>query len=170
MIIIRNWTRSQRTVFRTLRVLLTMKKSRLKSVALCSYFIKTLMLWACEEKSPDFWNEDRLVDSVRQLLNELIVWMTDRRCPNYFIPSNNMMDHLNDSDLSDSITGALQTVSLRDLICRVIYQCLDDELLFNNGVRQVELAKWINRSFIILNRTFNFYNEYTWICFLLSIL
>ena len=61
---------------------------------LCSYYLKTLVLWSCEEKPSQFWEEDRIANSTRTLWLCVIGWMRQKRCPNYFIPSNNMMDHI----------------------------------------------------------------------------
>ena len=59
-----------------------------------TYTFKTLMLWACEEKSDEFWRFERLSKSISELLLILVGWLIERRCPNYFIPENNMMDHV----------------------------------------------------------------------------
>ena len=59
-----------------------------------TYIFKTLMLWACEEKFDEFWRFECLPKSIKKLLLNLVGWLMDRRCPNYFIPENNMMDHV----------------------------------------------------------------------------
>ena len=48
LIIIKSWTRTQRIIFRALRVL--SKCCQTEHSQINSYFIKTLMFWACEEK------------------------------------------------------------------------------------------------------------------------
>ena len=58
---------------------------------LCTYNFKTLMFWACEEKPAQFWRDDLLVQSVCELLIEMMKWMKSKFCVNYFIPGNNMM-------------------------------------------------------------------------------
>src|SRR5688572_9194481 len=55
--------------------------------------MKTLMLWACEVKPPSFWNKSSITDSVTELLSELIEWLIEGRCQNYFIPNNNMFEY-----------------------------------------------------------------------------
>ena len=57
---------------------------------LCTYFFKTLMLWECERKPKEFWN-DNLEKSVCVLSCTIIEWLIDGCCPNYFIPRSNMI-------------------------------------------------------------------------------
>ena len=70
LIIIRSWTSSQRIAYRALRLLYkkhadTIAKSgQNKETVLCTYYFKTLMLWACEERPAEFWAEHLLVDSI----------------------------------------------------------------------------------------------------------
>ena len=52
LLIARSWTASQKIVYDTLWVL---NKKMIASSNLCTYYFKTLMFWACEEKSIQFW-------------------------------------------------------------------------------------------------------------------
>ena len=52
------------------------------------------MLWACEEKPSEFWEEQSIVTSVRELLLDLIEKLIDRNFPHYFMSVNNIMDDL----------------------------------------------------------------------------
>ena len=72
-----------------------------------TYTFKTLMFWACEEKSDEFWRFECLSKSINELLLILIGWLIERRCPNYFIPENNMMDHVPDYISFDEEIGFL---------------------------------------------------------------
>lgn len=155
LIIINNWTSEQRIVFRVLRVLLKMKGSQLKTDCMCSFYMKTLMLWACEENSADFWKDDCLVNSVQVLLNRFISYLQARNLPNYFIRTNNIIDHLDDIQVRNVITGVYKTVQQPLLIDRVIHQCRNEESFCNSRVQQVELPTWINRSLIIFDRLCN---------------
>ena len=61
---------------------------------LSNYHIKTLMFWACELKPRSWWTENlNLVRICVELLNTLSVWLTDTRCPNYFISNCNLLDN-----------------------------------------------------------------------------
>ena len=62
--IIKSWTISQKIVYSTLWAL----NKKIASSNLCTYYFKTLMFWACEEKQSDFWSVDLLVQSVRELV------------------------------------------------------------------------------------------------------
>ena len=53
--------------------------------------IKTLMFWECEQKPKEFWEDERVETSVKELLCIMIEWLIDGCCPNYFIPDNNMI-------------------------------------------------------------------------------
>ena len=102
--IIRNWTLSQRIVYRTLWMINRIIHQRInqppeQETVLCTYCFKTLMLWACEEQPPEFWTDSSLVESVSHMLKKLCQCLNLRICSNYFIPNNNMMDHLGESSI-----------------------------------------------------------------------
>ena len=60
---------------------------------LSSYHIKTLMLWACELKPRNWWTDDiSLVRICVELLHDLAVWLTEARCPHYFITNCSLLD------------------------------------------------------------------------------
>jgi len=72
------------------------KFSYYNSVAgtLSNYHIKTLMLWACELKPRSSWAENlNLVRICVELLHTLSVWLTDTRCPHYFVSDCNLLDN-----------------------------------------------------------------------------
>ena len=104
LIIIRSWTSSQRTAYRVLRLAYKLISQtadvRNKETVLCTYYFKTLMLWACEEQPEEFWAEHSLEHSIQQLLMEMAEWLTSKYCSNYFIRENNMVDHLVGIDVS----------------------------------------------------------------------
>ena len=61
---------------------------------LSNYHIKTLMLWACELKPRIWWTDDfSLVRICVELLHDLAVWLTEARCPHYFINNCNLIDN-----------------------------------------------------------------------------
>ncbi len=59
-----------------------------------NYYFKTLMLWACEEKPSEFWEERNIVTSVRELLLDFIEKLIERNVPHYFIITNDILDDL----------------------------------------------------------------------------
>lgn len=96
-VLIGSWSATQKYVYHVIRLLkkdlhAECGRDGRKSVV-CTYYLKTLMLWACEKQSAAFWDEDDLEESIGELICTLIQWIIDKRCPNYFIPENNMMSH-----------------------------------------------------------------------------
>ena len=95
--LLNSWTRVQQIVYHMLRVFV--KTERLTDNAtnsdvaiLSNYHIKTLMLWACEKKSRIWWTDDySLVRVCVELLHDLAVWLTEARCPHYFINNCNLI-------------------------------------------------------------------------------
>jgi len=52
------------------------------------------MLWACELKPSSWWTENlNIVRICVELLQTLSVWLTDTRCPHYFINNCNLLDN-----------------------------------------------------------------------------
>ena len=97
-ILVSVWQSNQRKIYCILKwVKLRIAEVRGKDrVIMCSYYFKTLMLWASEQRPREFWNDDQLLISISTLLCQMVEWMIDKCCPNYFIPHNNMMDHIQD--------------------------------------------------------------------------
>lgn len=59
---------------------------------LCSYHIKTMILWMLEEYSAEFFREDTICAMVILLLERLILQFSRKRIPNYFIETCNLID------------------------------------------------------------------------------
>ena len=57
-------TRKQRIIFRTLRVLF--KSCKTYESQLNTYFIKTIMLWFCEDKMEQYWKEKSLIHIIEE--------------------------------------------------------------------------------------------------------
>ena len=160
-IIIRSWTQSQRIVYRILHTLyFSVIKSRMHETAFCTYYFKTLMLWTCEEMPPEFWSEHVLINSICELLYQMIKWLNMKYCPNYFIPSNNMIDHLTDTDLSNDI-DALYKMSLTKHTEPWIggYRLLEEYI--QNLMYCVELPMWIGTSLVIGDQICNVDDNFT---------
>ena len=91
IVLINSWMPVQQIVYHMLRYFV--KTERLTDCAdnsgadtLSNYHIKTLMLWACELKPRSWWTENsNFVRICVELLHTLSVWLTDTRCPHYFI-------------------------------------------------------------------------------------
>jgi len=99
IVLVNSWMPLQQIVYHTLRYYI--KTKRLTECAdnsgagtLSNYHMKTLMLWACELKPRSWWTENvNLVRICVELLQTLSVWLTDTRCPHYFINNCNLLDN-----------------------------------------------------------------------------
>src|SRR6218665_716599 len=111
VILINSWTDVQKYIYHVLRII----KSGLvescggeEKTVLCSYYFKTLMLWACEKKPAICWTDENLETSISELLCQMVEWLIERCCRNYFIPANNMIDHASkDDNFSKEISSLL---------------------------------------------------------------
>ena len=99
VILIHSWTDMQKYIYHVLRLIkseVVKGCGRSDEAVLCTYFFKTLMLWECERKPKEFWNDENFEKSVGVLLSTMIEWLIDGCCPNYFIPKNNMIGAANE--------------------------------------------------------------------------
>jgi len=109
IVLLNSWMPVQQIVYHMLRVF--MKTERLTGSTdnseprtLSNYQIKTLMLWACELKPSIWWTND--LSPVRicvELLHDLAVWLTDARCPNYFVSNCSLLDSSYNSEMIPSL-------------------------------------------------------------------
>ena len=76
-----------------------------------SYHLKTIFLWKCEEKSSEKWNN--LLESVVDLLSDLVDHLRKGNIPEYFIPENNLIDNIKE-DVLVSVAGGI-TAALAEL-------------------------------------------------------
>jgi len=85
----------QRYIYRTLRHIksnIVKEAGGSEQTILKTYHLKTLLFWACEERTREFWEEGRIETTVKELLAQMIEWLIEERCPNYFVPSCNLFD------------------------------------------------------------------------------
>jgi len=97
-----SWIPAQQIMYHMLRVFvkierLTENADNSDAVKLSNYHIKTLMLWACELKPRSWWTDDlNLIRIAVELLHTLAVWLSDVRCPHYFIHNCNLLTYPDD--------------------------------------------------------------------------
>ena len=119
--LINSWMKVQQIVYHMLRSF--MKNEGLTDITdstgskiLSNYNIKTLMLWACEMKGRSWWIGDlNVVGICVKLLHILADWLTDARCPHYFINSCNLFDSPDHLQLTQNTVHILQSVTEADL-------------------------------------------------------
>jgi len=98
IVLIKSWIPVQQIVYHLLRVITKTEKCTQSAEnsgvsTLSNYHIKTLMLWACELKPQSWWTGDLSLTRISvELLHTLAVWLTETRCPHYFINNCNLLD------------------------------------------------------------------------------
>src|SRR6218665_195562 len=94
LILLQSWTQVQQIVYHMLRFFakreLIRKDCPKEDEVLCTYHLKTLMLWSCEEMSPEWWNSLSVIKICCNLFQTLSKWLKETRCPNYFISQANL--------------------------------------------------------------------------------
>ena len=118
----------------------------------CTYHIKTLMLWACERKSTVWWESNCVLVLCSKLLDTLMKWIRKKMCPHYFIPEWNLFDYtMKDSRRLDTIEMLNIYTNIRTLSewCTTSYL---SEVFADNSERQHALntivaSDWSNKDF-----------------------
>jgi len=101
IVLLNSWMPVQQITYHLLRVYvkterLTESTNNYGAGTLSNYHMKTLMLWASEMKPRLRWTENlNIVRICAELLHTLSVWLTDTRCPHYFIRNCNLLDNSN---------------------------------------------------------------------------
>ncbi|XP_076117614.1 uncharacterized protein LOC143085255 [Mytilus galloprovincialis] len=99
-------TSAQRQCYVYLKIL--RKQTMEENTKLSSYFLKNVFLYCCDELPVRVWDDDP-AGCVLYMLDVLLKCVQKRNIPNYFLPENNMVDYLDESELQ-SIESALQTI------------------------------------------------------------
>jgi len=144
--LINSWTPVQQIVYHMLRFL--MKHEVLSKTnhgdpdvpTLNNYHIKTLMLWACEQKPQSWWSGDySLMKLCGCLLHHLCGCIADRRYQHYFIDNCNLVSHFLDASIT--MCNILKNVSnesfllkwfVENYICKCVQFCWTGMSLFDN--------------------------------------
>jgi len=149
-LIIRRWTTVQRIVYRTLRCLHKIVLSRMQGTSvMCTYYFKTLMLWECETRKQECWHDQSLDILICTLVKKMISCLEERQCHNYFIPDNNMMDHLTDKNIEPDLCQLKYYATQDSLICDVIKRSEYNELFTLKAQYQMEISN-CNYRFLLL--------------------
>ena len=146
--LINSWTPSQQIVYHMLRYL-AHNDDELYSVykdgsIISNYNIKTLMLWECENHSPeyrDFRNSSNkgLIGICCDILKLMDICLRDRQCRNYFMPQSNLMDHSMDSETVQKVLKRLKYFSIDENLSRwfvekYIRKAMEDSDMFSPAV------------------------------------
>ena len=83
---------------------------------LSSYFVKTVMLWQCEENDETWWSDKSTVKCVSALLNRLKVSFYNKHLSHYFIREMNLYDNIAD-ELVLHGQAVLESICADPIIC-----------------------------------------------------
>src|SRR6218665_131906 len=119
--LIQSFNPAQQIVYHMLRFLakreLIKKDCPKGDEVLCTYHFKTLMLWSCEKKSPEWWNSSSVVELCCYLLRTLLDWLKIGYCPNYFIPQANLFHESMTNKVVDETIGLVKEFCNSDILC-----------------------------------------------------
>jgi len=109
-LLLNSWTPKQQLVYHLLRYVVKMsgfmehsaddsttQSEQSMTGIFHNYHLKTMMLWSCEQHSPQWWSLS-LVRIITKLLNVLSSSLSYRKLQHYFITLCNLLDYLSDLD------------------------------------------------------------------------
>jgi len=143
--LLNSWMSVQQIVYHMLPVFV--KTEQLTDVTddtglkiLSNYNIKSLMLWACESKPKSWWVDDlNTVGIFVEMLHTLAVWLSDARCPHYFITRCNLFHHATTScsvqQLVIEFMSSTKAGTAKWFITKYIHRCA--ELCRDEGVSRL---------------------------------
>src|SRR6218665_1847502 len=121
VILLQSWTQIQQIVYHLLRFFakreLILKDCPKENEVLCTYHLKTLMLWTCEEMSPEWWKSSSVISICCELLKRLSEWLERGLCPNYFIPGANLFHESSSPSLIDETKRRLNEFRSSGILC-----------------------------------------------------
>src|SRR6218665_3114270 len=113
VILLQSWTKVQQIVYHMLRFVvkreLIKKDCPKEDEVLCNYHLKTLMLWSCDEISPEVWASLSVIKLCSNLLKKLANWLKDALIPNYFISQGNLFhEHFNQNIVDETVNKLIR--------------------------------------------------------------
>jgi len=121
IILLQSWTQIQQIVYHLLRVFakreLIQTECPKKDEVLCSYHLKTLMLWTCEEMPPEWWKSFSVIAISCELLKKLSRWIKRRHFPNYFIPEANLFHETSTATILDKVVRRINEFCNSAILC-----------------------------------------------------
>ncbi|CAG2188583.1 unnamed protein product [Mytilus edulis] len=107
-----------------------------------TYHCKTIFLWTLERFPPDTWTEDNLGHRFLGLLDSLLHALVMRQLPQYYIPSDNLLNTFKDkTDFVDTVCQKLSDIRRNPFsyIYRLGTNAWDDEM---QGFTIEEMIHW----------------------------
>ena len=118
---------------------------------LASYFVKTVMLWQCEENDETWWSDNSIVKCVSILLNRLKISFFNKHLSHYFIREINLFDNVAD-ELVLYGQAILESICADPIVCiEEVLKFYDDEKLetSNETISETCLEDKLNMPLLI---------------------
>ena len=118
---------------------------------LASYFMKTVMLWQCEENDETWWSDNSIVKCVSILLNRLKISFFNKHLSHYFIREINLFDNVAD-ELVLYGQAILESICADPIVCiEEVLKFYDDEKLetSNETISETCLEDKLNMPLLI---------------------
>ena len=124
-VLLNSWTPTQQIVYHVLRYIVknagfiertayasTEQSEQSMNGIFHNYHLKTMMLWSCEQQSPQWWSLS-LVSILTKLLHILSLSLSYGECQHYFINDCNLLGYLDELDSStvEYVKSMLATVT-----------------------------------------------------------
>ena len=122
-ILVRSWNDVKTKCYIAVKALCK-EKFDTESKVICSYFIKTAIFWLSERMPVSFWDKGTMLECIAAIMRELLSYTSSGTCPNYFVPSNNMMDHLS-HEQRDAVVSKIES-TMSDLPLSLLQSQLAD--------------------------------------------
>ena len=104
--------------------------------AVCSYHLKTIVLWYCEKSDPIDWTKERVVDHLLSLIDDLILALNEKNLPMYFMPKYNLMERF-----EETTEAVEQMTELRFNINMITKAIISEERNAMDGVNVWDFRK-----------------------------
>jgi len=121
VILLQSWSQVQQIAYHLLRFLakreLIQNNCPKEDEVLCTYHLKTLMLWTCEEMPTKWWRSATIIAICCELLKKLFEWLKNGYCPNYFIPEANLFNEQWNQKLRQQTESQLNKFCKSTILC-----------------------------------------------------
>lgn len=84
---------------------------------LCSYFMKTILLWISEECSPTIWKPENLIPNFMGCVRRLVYYVEHSVCPHFFIPENNLFENRFEGNTQETLLKKLKILKQKGWQC-----------------------------------------------------
>ncbi|CAB4030397.1 Hypothetical predicted protein, partial [Paramuricea clavata] len=116
VVLIQNLSNLQHKTYRAFKSFISHYKNELApngKKLICSYHLKTIVLWYCEKSDPSDWTEESIVGHLLSLIDDLIIALKESNLPMYFMPKYNLMEQIEDGkEIAEKISDMRFNLSL----------------------------------------------------------